>query len=250
MMLDPVGDTDLAPLGVLDQAEAKELVLDVTGRVELAGERMVGTSAERATAWVAFTRHRITCPGGVDPVLCGCESEPDQLHAYLAEPGTDGALPVRPDQPPGPQRCKDCPPNGRRPAPYPGPRCDTHHRAYQAAAKRNNYGSHIRALFSVTIDEYDEIKAAQGGVCAICGISTGARKRLHIDHGHETRLIRGLLCFHCNKYLGWVRDNPEVFRRGMEYLTNPPAQQVLGERRTDDIYRQPRGDNDGTAGVS
>lgn len=235
--LEAVGDADLAPLGVIERAEVKKRILSETGRVDLAGERMVGTSAARATAWVVFTRHRLTCSGGGDPALCGCDSEPDQFHAYLAGPDTDEAMPVRPDEPPGPRRCKECPPGSKRPAPYPGPRCKTHHLAYDAAAKRANYGRHIRALFSVTIDEYDEIKAAQGGVCAICGSATGAHKRLHIDHDHATRLIRGLLCFHCNKFLAWVRDDPEVFLRGYEYLTNPPAQKVLGERRTDDTYR-------------
>lgn len=97
MTLTAVGDIDVAPLGALDRAEVVELVLDATGRVQLAGERWVGTPAIRATAWVVFTRHRITCPGGVDPALCGCETEPDRLHAYLAHPGTDGAVPVRPD---------------------------------------------------------------------------------------------------------------------------------------------------------
>lgn len=250
MNLATVGDVDLAPLGVLDRAEVKELVIDETGRVELAGERMVGTSAARATAWVVFTRHRVTCVGGVDPALCGCESQPDQLHAYLAEPNAEGALPVRPDEPPGPRRCKDCPEGSTRPAPHPGPRCKTHSLAYEAAEKRANYGRHIRALFSVTIDEYDEIKALQGGVCAICGISTGAWKRLQVDHDHATKLIRGLLCAHCNKFLGWIRDNPEVFLRGFEYLTNPPAQQVLGERHTDDIYRTAHSEDPETPGVA
>jgi hypothetical protein len=98
MNLAAADGADLAPLGVLDRAEVKELVLDETGRVELAGERMVGTSAARATAWVVFTRHRITCPGGVDPAACGCGVEPDALHAYMAEPETEDALPVRPDE--------------------------------------------------------------------------------------------------------------------------------------------------------
>lgn len=137
----------------------------------------------------------------------------------------------------GPRRCKDCPPGSRRPAPHTGPRCATHHKARKQELKRRGHDSHIRALFSITIDEYDQLRQVQDGVCAICGIATGASKRLAIDHDHRTRLIRGLLCFHCNKYLGWVRDNPEVFLRGYEYLTNPPGQQVLGERRTDDAYR-------------
>lgn len=35
----------------------------------------------------------------------------------------------------------------------------------------------------------------------------------------------------CNKYtLGWARDCIEFFKRAIEYLLNPPAVQVLGER--------------------
>lgn len=108
MNLTSVGDTDLSPLGVLERTELKDQVLDGTGRVELAGEWMVPTSAGRATAWVVFVRHRLTCLGGADPAVCGCETEPDAYHVYLAEPGTDGAVPVRPE--PIPRRqCVDCP---------------------------------------------------------------------------------------------------------------------------------------------
>lgn len=35
----------------------------------------------------------------------------------------------------------------------------------------------------------------------------------------------------CNKYtLGWARDCIEFFQRAIEYLRNPPAVQVVGER--------------------
>ena len=236
--LPPIEDVDLAPLGVLDRAEISELVLNERVRAELGGQRVVATrSSQRAAAWVVFTRHRITCPGGVDPAVCGCGANEETFHAYLADSTTEGALPVRPELPPGPRRCKDCPPDSTRPAPHRGPRCTQHHRAYVAREKRANYGRHIKALFSVTIDEYDAIKASQGGKCAICQRATGASKRLTIDHDHKTKLIRGLLCSHCNKFLGWARDDPEVFRRAYKYLTDPPAVRVIGERHTDDNYR-------------
>lgn len=137
-----------------------------------------------------------------------------------------------------PRRCKECPAGSKRPAPHKGPRCATHHRAYQDAAKRRGHEHHIRALFSLTADDYDRLRAAQGGRCAICQRSTGRSKRLPVDHNHATREIRGLLCQPCNKFVGWVRDDPEAFARGYTYLTDPPARAALGARRyTDDGYR-------------
>jgi hypothetical protein len=105
LMLTAVGDADLAPLGVIEGVELDECVFVIdNGRLDVAGERMVRTSAERAAVWVVFTRHRLTCPGGVDPVLCGCTPDPEDFHVYEAEPGAEGAIPVRPDEPAGPRR--------------------------------------------------------------------------------------------------------------------------------------------------
>lgn len=40
-----------------------------------------------------------------------------------------------------------------------------------------------------------------------------------------------MLCLRCNKHtLGNARDEVEYFERAIEYLTSPPAQQVVGER--------------------
>jgi hypothetical protein len=69
----------------------------------------------------------------------------------------------------------------------------------------------------------------QGGRCYICRRATGARKRLAVDHDHTTGEVRGLLCSTCNfKVIGHLREEVAAFERCIEYLTNPPARQVLG----------------------
>lgn len=77
--------------------------------------------------------------------------------------------------------------------------------------------------------EYEALLAAQGGVCAICKQSR--KYRLNVDHSHKSGHARGLLCRLCNgRLLTAARDNPQTLLNAAEYLTNPPAIRILGER--------------------
>jgi len=75
----------------------------------------------------------------------------------------------------------------------------------------------------ITVDQYDEILASQGGKCAICGTTDpgGRGNRYHVDHCHETGSIRGLLCHMCNKTLGNFGDNISGIMRVVKYLSGP-----------------------------
>ena len=59
---------------------------------------------------------------------------------------------------------------------------------------------------------YNDLLEQQGGVCGICGKKPGKR-RMDIDHDHETLEIRGLLCWSCNYKLGFVEKYDEEIRR-------------------------------------
>ena len=86
-------------------------------------------------------------------------------------------------------------------------------------------------VYGITGQEYWAIYEYQGKRCYICQRATGVRKRLSVDHCHETGIVRGLLCQRCNRdVLGHLRDDPEAFWRGAQYLQNPPAVMVIGER--------------------
>lgn len=132
------------------------------------------------------------------------------------------------------KRCKDCLEEGietKRPAPHPGPRCATHHRARRRQTSEGAWAKRIEETYGITAEEYWEIYKAQGGRCYICQRATGAAKRLSVDHDHANGLVRGLLCTRCNKHtLGNARDEIEYFERAIAYLQSPPAQQVIGER--------------------
>jgi 5-methylcytosine-specific restriction endonuclease McrA len=63
------------------------------------------------------------------------------------------------------------------------------------------------AQFGLTVEQYDAMHEAQGGVCAICkqpetSSRGGKVYRLAVDHNHNTGEVRGLLCFKCNSAMG------------------------------------------------
>ena len=135
-------------------------------------------------------------------------------------------------QPATPGRdCKDCKgtaSQGRRPAPYPGPRCATHHRRVKRDRKVAAHDRKVQVTYGLNPGEYDALYRAQGGRCYICQRAKGTgRRKLAVDHDHRTGEVRGLLCSTCNQFIGQVRDNPAAGERLAEYLRNPPARAVL-----------------------
>ena len=93
-------------------------------------------------------------------------------------------------------------------------------RAIQNPDKLKGYrrGGHLKKRFGLTLDEYDQLWASQGGVCIGCGDDNIAGRRLAVDHDHKTGEIRGLLCDRCNRALGSCKDSPAILRRLADYL--------------------------------
>ncbi len=99
--------------------------------------------------------------------------------------------------------------------------------AWQAIARRR----HLKHTYKMTVEQYDEMYAAQGGGCAICGAPDGdpSGRRLHVDHDHTCcagerscgKCNRGLLCKACNTGLGGFRDDPAHLEAAIRYLRKP-----------------------------
>lgn len=72
--------------------------------------------------------------------------------------------------------------------------------------------------YGITLAQYNTLHTRQNGVCALCGKPPKSKRRLSVDHCHETGKIRGLLCPPCNTSLGVLGDTPEAFKRVLAYL--------------------------------
>lgn len=76
----------------------------------------------------------------------------------------------------------------------------------------------LKRRYGLTVADYDQMFASQGGVCALCKRSCIRERRLSVDHCHTTGKVRGLLCVACNLALGYLKDSPTLFRLAAEYL--------------------------------
>jgi len=75
----------------------------------------------------------------------------------------------------------------------------------------------VEKKYGITAREYLRLFERQEGTCAICFENDG-RRRLAVDHCHETGKVRGLLCVNCNTGLGKFRDNITMLQRAIYYL--------------------------------
>lgn len=77
--------------------------------------------------------------------------------------------------------------------------------------------SRLEKLYGITEKQWQEMFLAQKGVCAICGKHQRYR-RLSVDHSHKTLRVRGLLCNHCNRLLGYAYDSSKLLQAAADYL--------------------------------
>lgn len=83
----------------------------------------------------------------------------------------------------------------------------------------------LKRNFDITLEQYKAMAVAQNNRCAICGkLETSTYKNtdkiihLAVDHNHETKKVRALLCGNCNQAIGLMRNNPERLEKAAAYL--------------------------------
>lgn len=78
--------------------------------------------------------------------------------------------------------------------------------------------------YGITLEDFEAMRAAQGGVCACCGDEEksihrkGAAINLHVDHCHDTGKVRGLLCTRCNIGIGFLMNDVEIMLKAAIYI--------------------------------
>lgn len=81
---------------------------------------------------------------------------------------------------------------------------------------------HLIRQYGITLDEYNKILASQDGVCNICQKPgrTGRWDKLVVDHDHETKKVRGLLCSGCNVAIAALGDGVSGIERALRHVRN------------------------------
>jgi hypothetical protein len=85
-------------------------------------------------------------------------------------------------------------------------------------AQARSRAFNLSRRYGVTLDEYNKLFSAQGGMCALCKRHPGKR-RLSVDHCHTSGKVRGLLCDACNRGLGLLQDSPALLCAAIQYLS-------------------------------
>jgi hypothetical protein len=97
------------------------------------------------------------------------------------------------------------------------------HSCYQRDKRRD---AMLRKKYSITLSLYNQLLDYQRGVCATCGRKPKTRS-LAVDHNHDTGEPRGLVCWHCNSAIKWMRDDPDTAIMMYNYLTKPPLRRFM-----------------------
>lgn len=85
---------------------------------------------------------------------------------------------------------------------------------YCQPCHRRNY--RLGRNFGITLLDFLDMEKQQSGKCAICDELCAD---LHVDHCHDTGVVRGLLCGSCNRGIGLLRDDPGILMNAVNYLS-------------------------------
>lgn len=81
--------------------------------------------------------------------------------------------------------------------------------------------NHLRRKYLVSLSDYNRMLAEQNNKCGICKVefpkSYKVWNRPCVDHNHQTKMVRGILCRKCNLALTYV-ENFEFWDAAQTYL--------------------------------
>jgi hypothetical protein len=86
------------------------------------------------------------------------------------------------------------------------------------SGKAYNRDRAIRNKYGISPAEWSAMFDQQGRACAICRTIESGTKNWHTDHCHDTGIVRGILCGHCNSGLGFFKDRVVNLSSGITYL--------------------------------
>jgi hypothetical protein len=95
--------------------------------------------------------------------------------------------------------------------------------------RRANNKANLRVRFGLTVDEFNVLVEKSDGKCGICRKPESRKRRLCLDHDHNTGALRGFLCSACNLWLASSKDDPIMLEKTIRYLKFPGFPKVSDE---------------------
>lgn len=83
---------------------------------------------------------------------------------------------------------------------------------------------YLKKKYGLSVEDYQTLFDKQDGKCACCSTrlnivkSNNGHDTACVDHNHKTGKVRGLLCNHCNRALGLLKEDAEVMKKLISYL--------------------------------
>jgi hypothetical protein len=98
--------------------------------------------------------------------------------------------------------------------------CKSCRREYRKTHKEIGRRHTFKYRYGISLSEKLKIIKNQGSKCSICGkfLDLNNPFKVHMDHNHRTKKIRGVLCSRCNHFLGYVRENIVYLEKVIIYL--------------------------------
>ena len=85
--------------------------------------------------------------------------------------------------------------------------------------EERTFDLYLRRKYNITIYDYFSLMEKQNHRCEICSIAmANDGRRFAVDHKHDTKKVRGLLCQSCNTALGLFKENLVSIGKALQYL--------------------------------
>lgn len=81
--------------------------------------------------------------------------------------------------------------------------------------RKNQRKAELKYRYKLSWDDYQGLITKQEGRCAICDTEAP----LVVDHCHETKRVRGLLCNACNVGIGFLKEDKDIMKKALEYIS-------------------------------
>lgn len=85
------------------------------------------------------------------------------------------------------------------------------------AFKRREKNKWLRLRYGITLIEYEQMVTEQHHKCFICKNHPKEGRSLVVDHHHESKKVRKLLCDRCNVAIA-ILDNETLLKQALDYI--------------------------------